>query len=305
MSRDLVDPGELCAGDLGELFGLARSLIADSSGFSGSLRGCEVFIAFDEDSTRTRLSFEVAARRLGADVHHFYSRGSSMSKGETFWDTLLNILHLGADFLVVRHSDGDFFDRFLKDFGFDTHVISGGHGSRHHPTQGLLDVFVMSRCSRNVADLSVLIVGDVVHSRVARSQIKILKMLGCSDIRVVGPEVFLPDPSEDILFDSVSFSTSLTENISDVDVVSLLRIQRERIFNQDLVDWDDYVNLYRFDKDHADNLKSGAIVIHPQPMNRNVEISDEVLDLPCCKIFEQVELGVYIRMACLLWLQQR
>ncbi|CUT17245.1 MULTISPECIES: aspartate carbamoyltransferase catalytic subunit [Candidatus Ichthyocystis] len=304
--RHLIDPGDLCVNGLRELFGIARSVIKDSSAFSSSLSKTRVFIAFDEDSTRTRMSFEVAACGLGAAVHHFYPRGSSLSKGETFEDTLLNIVHLGADFLVIRHSDGDFFDHFLRNFEFSTHVVSGGHGSRHHPTQGLLDVFTMSIYNKkDVSDLSVLIVGDVAHSRVARSQIKILKMLGCVDIRVVGPLVFLPNPEEDVLFDSVSLSTSLDESISDVDVVSLLRVQRERLSENDVIDWDEYVSLYRFDESRANNLKRGAIVIHPQPINRNVEISSDVLELPCCKIFEQVRLGVYVRMACLLWLYGR
>ncbi|WP_092403260.1 aspartate carbamoyltransferase catalytic subunit [Candidatus Ichthyocystis sparus] len=301
MSFHLVDPGALSVSDVERLFELA-ALAGSGSLLLDKLRGSSVFTVFLEDSTRTRISFEVAARRVGAEVFDFCSHGSSLSKGETFEDTLRNIVSLGADFLIIRHSDGDFFDRLLVDFPLDAHVISGGHGARHHPTQGLLDVFCISKYNSRLDDVSVLILGDVVHSRVARSQVQILKTLGCRDIRLVGPSSFLPDPSKDVLFSSVNTTSSLEEGLSGVDVVSLLRVQRERFSDNENINLDEYVANYGFKRSHAERLKEGAIVIHPQPLNRNLEISDDVVALPCCKFFEQVELGVFMRMACLVWL---
>lgn len=301
----MIDLSVLSRSDLDLIFSFSDFFLSGSV-LSPLLSGAFVFTFFDEDSTRTRLSFEVAARRLGGTVVSFQSEGSSFSKGETLGDALLNIVSLGADFIVVRHSDNHFFEPFLRHPAFSSlHFMSAGHGSAQHPTQGLLDMFCINRnrtCSWE--ELSVAIVGDVVHSRVARSQVQLLRLLGCRDIRLIAPDVFLPAP-DDSLFSGLSVVSDLEKGLVGVDVVSLLRIQTERFLPPYFFDKEEYIARYGFRKKHISLIKDQGIIIHPQPLNRGVEISSDVVDAPCCKIFDQVRWGVAVRMACFCFLMNK
>ncbi|GAB4535944.1 MAG: aspartate carbamoyltransferase catalytic subunit [Thermodesulfovibrionia bacterium] len=258
-----------------------------------ALRGKTVVNLFFEPSTRTRTSFELAAKRLSTDVINFSVPTSSVVKGETLKDTALTIEALGADFVVVRHSSAGvphFLSKILK-----ASVINAGDGANEHPTQALLDAFTIRSHKKRIEGLTVVIIGDIAHSRVARSNIYALTKLGAK-VRLVGPSTLMPLEVERF---GVDVSHSIEEGIRDADVVMTLRLQLERQVKGFLPSSEEYFNLYGLTMERLRFAKEDAIVMHPGPMNRGVEIDSEVADSPQSVILEQVTNGLAIRMAVL------
>lgn len=258
-----------------------------------TLRGVTVVLFFIENSTRTRLSFEVAAKRLSADTLSFTASASSLSKGETLLDTTQNIMAMKPDLIVIRHFASGA-PHFLAR-NVDAAIINAGDGAHEHPTQGLLDMFTIREHKGPLEGLEVAIVGDIIHSRVARSNIHGLLAMGAK-VRVSGPRTMLP-PMLDRL--GVTVFDRIEPAIEGADVVMMLRIQKERM-GKDLFPSDrEYARYFGLDSAKLALAKSDALVMHPGPMNRGVEITPEVADGAQSVILEQVENGVAVRMAVL------
>jgi aspartate carbamoyltransferase catalytic subunit len=258
-----------------------------------ALRGKTVVSLFYEDSTRTRLSFETAARRLTADTMNFSVASSSVNKGESVRDTVLTIAAMGVDAIVVRHSSAGVPWQVAR--WTDAAVINAGDGWHEHPTQALLDCYTIRERRGSLAGLRVAIVGDVKHSRVARSNVLAFSMLG-AEVTLVAPPTLLP-PS--LAGWPVAVSHDLDGVLPKADVVYLLRMQRERQTEALLPSLREYTALYGLTRERARLLADDAIVMHPGPMNRGVEIAAEVADLPGAVITRQVANGVAVRMAVL------
>jgi len=258
-----------------------------------TLRGRTVVNLFYEDSTRTRISFEAAAKRLSADVINFSAKGSSVSKGESLKDTALTLQAMGADAVVIRHSASGAPHRLAT--WLDGVVVNAGDGTHEHPTQALLDAYTMRSRLGRLDRLSVAIVGDVLHSRVARSNVLLLHTLGAR-VTLVGPPTLLP-----VGVDAWPAKTSydLDAVLPDADVVMMLRVQRERMDDAYFPSVREYARRYGLDTVRVRRLPEHAIVMHPGPMNRGMEISPDVADSPRSTIVEQVANGVSVRMAVL------
>ena len=258
------------------------------------LRGKSVFNLFFENSTRTRTTFEIAAKRLSADVINLDISTSSTAKGESLLDTIDNLVAMQADIFVVRHSVSKAPIEIANHVPAHVHVVNAGDGSHQHPTQGLLDMYTMRHFKQNFKGLRVAIVGDIVHSRVAKSNIHALTTLGCEDIRAIGPESLLPS---DLNMMGVKVFHSMEEGLKDVDVVMTLRIQKERMEAGQVPEGDAFFRQYGLTRSRLALAKSDAIVMHPGPMNRGVEIDSAVADGPQSVILKQVTFGIAVRMA--------
>ncbi len=258
-----------------------------------TLRGRTVVNLFYEDSTRTRTSFEVAAKRLSADVINFSAKGSSVSKGESLKDTAWTLEAMGADAVVIRHSASGAPHRLAG--WIKGSVINAGDGTHEHPTQALLDAFTMRQRLGRLEGLRVTIVGDVIHSRVARSNVALLHTLG-AETTLVAPPTLLPVGVETW---PVTVSYDLDSVLPKSDVVMMLRVQRERMGAAYFPSSREYSRRYGLDRDRMATLPDEAIVMHPGPMNRGVEIAAEVADSPRSTIVDQVTNGVSVRMALL------
>jgi len=262
-----------------------------------TLRGRTVVNLFYEDSTRTRLSFERAAKRLSADVVTFSAKGSSVSKGESLKDTALTLGAMGADMIVIRHSSPGAAHRLAHAGWLDTRVLNAGDGKHEHPTQALGDAFTIRAHLRpeasNFNGLTVGIVGDVLHSRVARSNIFLLASLGARVI-VIGPPTLLPVGIESW---PCTVNYSLDEPLPDLDVIMMLRVQQERMSGSFFPSEPEYTRAFGLNRSRAQRLPAHAIVMHPGPMNRGVEITAEVADSTQSVIAEQVSNGMKVRMA--------
>lgn len=261
------------------------------------LRGKTVCNVFFENSTRTRTTFELAAQRLSADVISLNVSTSSTSKGETLTDTLRNLEAMAADMFVVRHSDSGAAHFISEHVSPNVAVINGGDGRHGHPTQGMLDMLTIRRHKGSFENLSVAIVGDILHSRVARSDMLALKTLGCPDIRVIAPRTLLPVGLEEQY--GVKVFTDANEGLKDVDVVIMLRLQRERMAGGLLPSEGEFFKLYGLTQKRLQLAKPDAIVMHPGPINRGVEIDSAVADGEQSVILNQVTYGIAIRMAVL------
>ena len=257
------------------------------------LAGLTQINAFFENSTRTLFSFEIAGKRLGAQVTNFHAAGSSVNKGESLIDTALTLNAMRPDIVVVRHAANG----AARDVAevMDCPIINAGDGRGEHPTQALLDALTIRRRKGRIEGLKIAICGDILHSRVAGSNLRSLPALG-AELRVVGPQLLLPES----LPEGVRAFTDFDEGIEGVDVVMMLRIQRERMdqaVSESLVD---YPTAYGLNRQRLARAAADAIVMHPGPMNRGVEIDSDVADDPTrSAIQEQVETGVAVRMACL------
>ncbi|BAT71680.1 aspartate carbamoyltransferase catalytic subunit [Thermosulfidibacter takaii ABI70S6] len=259
-----------------------------------TLRGKTVANLFFEPSTRTRTSFELAAKRLSADVVNFSSSGSSISKGETLKDTVLNIESMVVDAIVVRHkSEGVpwYISTFSK-----ASVINAGDGKHEHPTQALLDSYTILEKKGKIEGLNIAIVGDITHSRVARSDIWAFKKLGANPIVVVGPPTLIPKYVEAL---NVQQADSIDQVISDVDVIIMLRIQKERMKSPLFPSIREYSRLFGLNAKKLAKAKPDVIVMHPGPVNWGVELSPDVMEFPRNVILDQVTNGVAVRMAVL------
>lgn len=267
-----------------------------------ALRGVTMVNLFFEDSTRTRLSFEAAAKRLSADVMTFQVQGSSVSKGESLKDTAQTVEAMGADIIVMRHFSSGAAHRLAHSGWVESAIINAGDGTHEHPTQALLDAATIREKvvgptrGSDLAGLHVAIVGDIAHSRVARSNVLLLNTLGAR-VTVVGPPELLPSGVEGW---PVTISSDLDSVIDEnPNAIMMLRIQKERIKGDFQPASGDYVRNYSLTKDRANRLADDAIVMHPGPMNRGVEIASEVADSPRSVILDQVRNGVAVRMAVL------
>jgi len=264
-----------------------------------TLRGKTVVNLFFEDSTRTRISFETAAKRLSADVINFSAKGSSVSKGESLKDTAQTLQAMGADAVVIRHGSSGAAKRLADTQWIQAAVINAGDGTHEHPTQALLDAFTIKQHLRNnekdLSGVKVLIVGDILHSRVARSNVLLLTKLG-AQVTLVAPPTLLPVGVSDW---PVKISYDLDEEIPKCDVVMMLRIQLERMNDSFFPSSQEYSKRFGLNSVRLAKLSKSAIVMHPGPMNRGMEISADVADSQRSVIVEQVANGVSVRMAVL------
>lgn len=258
------------------------------------LRGKSVFNLFFENSTRTRTTFEIAAKRLSADVFNLDIARSSASKGETLLDTVANLSAMAADIFVVRHSESGAPYLIAQHVAPHVHVINAGDGRHAHPTQGLLDAYTIRHFKKEFSNLRVAIVGDVLHSRVARSDIHAFTTLGCAEVRVVGPRTLIPSDLSQL---GVKVFHDLDEGIRDCDVVIALRLQNERMSGALLPSSQEYFKNFGLTTSRLQMAKPDAIVMHPGPINRGVEIESAVVDGPQSVILNQVTFGIAVRMA--------
>ncbi len=262
-----------------------------------SLFGTTLCTLFFEPSTRTRSSFQIAAQRLGADVLNFDASTSSARKGETALDTLKNLEAMGVRGFIVRHPDNGAADALAAHCGEDTTIINAGDGRSAHPTQGLLDALTIRQAKGpDFSRLKILITGDVRHSRVARSDLHALRALGAGEIRVCGPQSLLPD---DDMLKGCIVGDDFDEMLKGADVLMMLRLQRERMEEGLISSLDDYHRDYGLTAARLKHAAPDAVVMHPGPINRGVEMTDEVADGPQSLVLRQVSNGVAIRMAVL------
>lgn len=257
------------------------------------LQGKTVANLFFEPSTRTRSTFELAAKKLGAEVINLDIATSSTVKGESIKDTFLTMLAMQCDAIVIRHSEEGIAE-YVASLSDQVSVLNAGDGAHAHPTQALLDLLTIRRHKDGFDNLSVAIVGDILHSRVARSQIAGLKAVGVKDIRVVAPSYLLPENAESF---GVKLYDDLNQGLKDVDVIITLRLQYERMRGTLIKDEKDYFNQYGIKAETLKLAKPDAIVMHPGPINREVEISSEVADGAQSLILKQVTYGLAVRMA--------
>ena len=258
------------------------------------LRGKTIANLFFEPSTRTRTTFELAAKRLSADVLNINIQSSSTKKGESLLDTLRNLEAMHCDMFVVRHEQSGAAHLIAANVAPGLRVINAGDGRHSHPTQGLLDVFTIRRVKGDFRNLSVAIVGDILHSRVARSDIHALNILGVGELRVVGPRTLIPAGAECL---GVHVFHDLKRGLKDVDVVMMLRLQNERMQGALLPSAHEYFQMYGLTEERLKVAKPDAIVMHPGPINRGVEIDSTVADGPRSVILQQVTHGIAVRMA--------
>jgi aspartate carbamoyltransferase catalytic subunit len=288
--------------------GLSRELLTEildkTEGFLGVAeqavkkvplcRGKTVANLFFETSTRTRTTFELAAKRLSADVLNLNIGTSATSKGETLLDTLRNMEAMHVDMFVVRHAESGA-AHFIAEHA-DPHVsiVNAGDGRHSHPTQAMLDMFTIRRHKGDFADLCVAVVGDVLNSRVARSQLAALRTLGAGEIRIIAPRTLIPAHAESL---GARVFHDLHLGVRDVDVIIMLRLQRERMRGGMLPSEHEYFQLFGLTEERLSTAKPDAIVMHPGPINRGVEMSSQVADGPRSVILEQVSNGIAVRMA--------
>ncbi|RDV01796.1 aspartate carbamoyltransferase catalytic subunit [Undibacter mobilis] len=294
--RHLLGIEGLSAADITGLLDLGEEFVALNRQIEkkqASLRGRTQINMFFEVSTRTQASFELAGKRLGADVMNMSASSSSMRKGETLIDTAMTLNAMHPDILVVRHHASGAVELLASKL--DCSVINAGDGAHEHPTQALLDALTIRRNKGRIEGLLVVICGDILHSRVARSNILLLNTMGAR-VRVVGPSTLMPPGIERM---GVEVAHDMREGLADADIVMMLRLQRERMNGSFVPSVSEYFNYWGLDTKKLAYAKKDALVMHPGPMNRGVEIDSIVADGAQSLIREQVEMGVAIRMAVL------
>ena len=290
--RSLIDVDDLSRDEIFALLDRAAAFKHDAPP-RDLLAGVPVLNLFFEASTRTATSFTLAEQRVGADVISFAPGTSSLGKGETISDTAITLRGIGVRVIVVRHPESGFPRRLAE--AFDGHVINAGDGPHAHPTQALLDLMTLRHEFGRFEGLRVAIVGDILHSRVARSNIVGMTQLGI-EVTLVGPPTLLPDA---FAVNGVTIERSFDAVLPHVDAVMMLRIQRERITSSLLPALDDYTRNYQLDRRRLSALRDDAVILHPGPYNRGVELTDDVLDDPRSRYVAQVGNGVFVRMAVL------
>ena len=266
-----------------------------------TLRGYTVANLFYEPSTRTRGSFQIAAKKLGADILNFDEKMSSSEKGETVLDTIYTLESMGINYFVIRHSEAGMHAMVAKHVKENSHVINAGEADISHPTQGLLDLLTIKQHKKNFDQLKVVIIGDIKHSRVARSLAEGLKIMSVKELTLISPESFKPNLEDYV---DANYTSNLDEGLIDADVVMALRIQQERIKNssEEFVG-ENYFNNYGLTNQRLASCNDDVIIMHPGPMNRGIEISDNVADGKHSVIREQVTNGISVRMALLSMMQ--
>lgn len=299
--RHLLGLEDLSAEEINHIFRTAESLQEVSTRSIKkvpALRGRVVVNLFLEDSTRTRMSFALAAQRLSADVLEFTAAKSSLSKGESLRDTVRNIEAMGVDIFVVRHSAAGA-PHYLSQFS-NCHIINAGDGQHEHPTQGLIDIFTIKERKGRIEGLNVVIVGDIAHSRVARSNFWGLTKLGAK-VTFCGPTTLVPRAFEKF---GARITHDLDAALKDADVVNMLRVQHERISSQVFPSTQEYIRLFGLTRERLARCKPDVLIMHPGPINRGVELASDVADGPNSSILRQVSNGLAIRMAVLFLLNQ-
>jgi aspartate carbamoyltransferase catalytic subunit len=266
------------------------------------LRGKSIVNLFFENSTRTRTTFELAAKRLSADVLSMSIATSSTSKGESLLDTIRNLEAMYVDMFVVRHGISGAAHFIAQHTAPHISVINAGDGQHAHPTQAMLDMFTIRQIKQDFSRLMVAIVGDILHSRVARSNIQALNTLGVAEIRVIAPKTLLPAQVETM---GVTVSHSLADGLKDIDVIIMLRLQKERMSSALLPSESEYFKCFGLTEERLKIAKPDAIVMHPGPINRGVEIDSKVADGPQSVILRQVSNGIAIRMAVMAMAMQK
>ena len=298
--RHLLSLEGLPRPELERLLERAQRLTADAHGGTaqrGVLAGKAVCTLFFEPSTRTRSSFSLAAQRLGADLLNFDASTASTTKGEADLDTLKTLEAMGVHGFVIRHKRDGAVAELAAAAEPGTVLLNAGDGRSNHPTQGLLDMLTLRQAKGvDFSQLKVVIVGDVKHSRVARSDLHALRALGCGEIRVCGPASLLPD---DGTLDGCTVTDDFDAALEGVDAAMMLRLQRERMAEGLVASLDDYHRDYGLNGERLRRAAADAIVMHPGPMNRGIEITDEVADGPQSRVLRQVANGVAVRMAVL------
>ena len=301
MTKHLLSAADLSAAAIGQILDSAEQMDAIQNREVKklpALRGRTVVNLFFEDSTRTRSSFEIAGKWLSADVINVSAKGSSVSKGESLRDTALTVAAMGVDALVVRHASSGAVQRIAG--WVDCHVINAGDGTHEHPTQALLDAFTLRRRLGDLAGRHVVIVGDLTHSRVARSNVLLLRTLG-AQVTLVAPVTLMPAgvASWDCVTSWDLDATLAGKVAGDVDAVMMLRVQRERMAGGYFATEREYAATYGLNPDRLELLPEHAPVLHPGPMNRGLEISSMAADSPRSMVLDQVRAGVAVRMAVL------
>lgn len=295
-SKDLTGIKELDSGDIELILDTAagfKDVLGRDIKKVPALRGRTAVNLFYEPSTRTRTSFELAAKRLSTDVVNFSVSTSSVVKGETLKDTALTIQALGADFIIVRHSSSGVAHFLAKNL--NASIINAGDGTNEHPTQALLDLFTIREKRGSIKGLKVAIIGDILHSRVAKSNIYAFKKLG-ANVRLIGPPTLVPFYMKEL---GIEVFTDMNAGLKDADIIMMLRIQMERQGKGFFPTTDEYFKNWGLTQERLLNAKSDVIVMHPGPMNRGVEISSDVADGQKSVILEQVTNGLAVRMAVL------
>jgi len=294
-----TDVSDASRTQLEQLLELAHQISLDIRAFENTRTGRMLVNLFYEASTRTRVSFEAAAKRLGMHVINISAIGSSVEKGETLLDTFYTIQAMGPDCIVVRHPEEGNATKLAEIAEPGIHVINAGDGTAAHPSQALLDTLTLKQSFDDFSKVCLVMAGDIRHSRVARSDIKMLKTLGIGEIRLVGPPEFMPG---DGTTDGTTVFTSLDDAIQGANAIMMLRIQKERISGLHIPDADEYHREWGLTADRLNLAKPGCHVLHPGPMNRGVEIASGVADGSHSRIRRQVRNGLYARMALLLTL---
>jgi len=266
------------------------------------LNGKTICNLFFENSTRTRTTFEIAAKKLSADVINLNVSTSSQSKGESILDTINNLIAMHADMFVIRHNQSGAAHFIAKNIDQNIKVVNAGDGYHSHPTQGLLDAFTIRHYKKDFKNLKIAIIGDIKHSRVARSEINALNILGVPEIRVIAPQTLMPFGVKDL---GVIPFDNLDHGVKDVDVIMMLRLQKERMNSALIPSQEEYFKTYGLTSKRVELANPDCIIMHPGPMNRGVEIESSVADSNKAVILPQVSFGIAIRMAVMSLLMEK
>ena len=251
---------------------------------------------FFEPSTRTRCSFEIAAKKLGAEVINLNVRNSSTEKGETEIDTALNLQAMGVEIFIIRHRENEMVEKIADALGGNNTVINAGSGTLHHPSQAVSDMLTLRQCKTDLNHLTIAIIGDLFHSRVAHSDIAALQLLGVKEIRLIAPENLL---AEEVSMKNIVTFTTPEEGLSNVDVIMSLRLQNERMLNNKILNISQFQQQYGLTMQRVKLAKPDVIVMHPGPINRGIEITDAVINSRHAVILQQVSNSIPSRMAIL------
>jgi len=266
------------------------------------LNGKTICNLFFENSTRTRTTFEIAAKKLSADVINLNVSTSSQSKGESILDTINNLIAMHADMFVIRHNQSGAAHFIAKNIDQNIKVVNAGDGYHSHPTQGLLDAFTIRHYKKDFKNLKIAIIGDIKHSRVARSEINALNILGVPELRVIAPQTLMPFGVKDL---GVIPFDNLDHGVKDVDVIMMLRLQKERMDSALIPSQEEYFKTYGLTSKRVELANPDCIIMHPGPMNRGVEIESSVADSNKAVILPQVSFGIAIRMAVMSLLMEK
>jgi len=294
--QNFISISQLSKLDLEKLLVAAQSFINDANKSHLLLKDKFIANLFFEPSTRTRCSFEIAAKKLGANIINLNTEDSSAKKGETEIDTALYLQTMGVETFIIRHKENDVIMEVAQALGNDSVVVNAGGGMRDHPSQAVLDMLTIQQCKPHIDRLTVAIIGDMWHSRVAHSDIAALQLLDAKEIRLIAPKNLLP---EKISSKNINIFTDVEAGLRNVDVIITLRLQNERLLKDEALDKKQFQQHYGLTMQRVNLAKPDVIIMHPGPMNRGVEITDEVVNSKHAVIFQQSYNGVPTRMAIL------